>query len=64
MVEVVVVVVAVDVIVVVIGILVGIIKPYILECCKKSLENINITLLQRDIKGNFQNRIILTYEIQ
>ena len=39
------VVVAVDVVVGVIGVLVGIIKPYILEWCKKYLENINIILL-------------------
>ena len=41
----VVVVVVVNVVIAVIGILAGIIKLYILECCKKCLENISIILL-------------------
>ena len=45
MVEMVVVVVVLDVVVVITGILVGMIKVYILKCYKKCLEYINIILL-------------------
>ena len=45
MVKMVVVVVILEIVIVNINILLDIIKPYILKCCKKCLENANIILL-------------------